>query len=151
MNGFQGETMAGRIWHWTIHGVPRPQLRPRAMRFGKGVRVYDPPQNQDWKHTIQGQLIADRPQAPLSGPLMISLDFAMPKPKGASKKQLMWHVKKPDVDNLAKSVKDAMKGIVFEDDSQVVRLEVKKAYADSPGVLIRVCQITPLEIPKHGG
>ena len=37
--------------------------------------------------------------------------------------------KKPDVDNVAKSVLDALNGVAWLDDSQVVRLEISKSYS----------------------
>lgn len=51
------------------------------------------------------------------------------------------HEKKPDLDNLAKSVLDALNGIVWRDDAQVASLSMSKQIAagdECPGVLIRV-------------
>ena len=41
---------------------------------------------------------------------------------------------KPDIDNLEKLVKDAMKGIIYRDDSLVVGVHKLKQYAEPPGV-----------------
>jgi Holliday junction resolvase RusA-like endonuclease len=47
-------------------------------------------------------------------------------------------IKKPDIDNLAKSVLDGMNGIVWRDDSQIVSLHVTKVYASGTGVDVLV-------------
>ena len=43
-----------------------------------------------------------------------------------------WHIRKPDADNVSKAVKDALRGIAFDDDSQVACLLVVKVYAATP-------------------
>jgi Holliday junction resolvase RusA-like endonuclease len=45
---------------------------------------------------------------------------------------------KPDMDNVLKALFDAMNGVVFKDDVQVVSLTAAKRYSDSPGVWVRV-------------
>jgi hypothetical protein len=50
-------------------------------------------------------------------------------------------VKKPDLDKLVRSVKDALKNVVWADDSQVTFIRAMKAYAvggDAPRVLVSV-------------
>jgi Holliday junction resolvase RusA-like endonuclease len=46
--------------------------------------------------------------------------------------------KKPDIDNIAKSHLDAMNGIVYKDDVQVIFISVKKIYSSITGVDILV-------------
>lgn len=48
--------------------------------------------------------------------------------------------KKPDVDNIFKCVTDAMSGIAYKDDKQIVAATVNKWYAEVPRVevLIRI-------------
>ena len=47
-------------------------------------------------------------------------------------------VKKPDLDNVAKAILDAMNGIVYMDDSQVVGLSVHKFYAEEDEINIKI-------------
>lgn len=65
---------------------------------------------------------------PLEGPIFLVARFCMPRPKGMIWKRKpmprVWHSSKPDEDNLAKSLKDAMAKVVdpcqlWRDDSQV--------------------------------
>lgn len=70
------------------------------------------------------------------------LTFFMPIPvswskakKEAATKGDVLPTTKPDIDNLAKCVLDALNGIAYRDDNQVVRLEVSKFYGE-PATLI---------------
>jgi Holliday junction resolvase RusA-like endonuclease len=68
----------------------------------------------------------------LSGvPVQMGVLFIMPRGRHPASS---WHFQKPDLDNLVKSVKDAMTGIVYEDDSLVCREELLKLYDDSVGL-----------------
>lgn len=49
--------------------------------------------------------------------------------------------KKPDIDNITKCVLDALNGIAYHDDSQIVRLTVEKFYAQQPRVEVDICDI----------
>lgn len=52
------------------------------------------------------------------------------------------HIKRPDIDNLIKSVADCMNGIVWKDDSQIVHIgEVRKVYSDNPGIEVEVVEL----------
>lgn len=50
----------------------------------------------------------------------------------------MAHLQKPDWDNIAKSVCDAFKGIVWDDDSRVVMGQVQKSWAAQPMIRVTV-------------
>jgi len=66
----------------------------------------------------------------------VVLTFVFERPRGHyGKKGLRpsapkFHVKRPDVDKLARAALDSLTHIVFADDSQVTRLMAKKEYAD---------------------
>ena len=82
---------------------------------------------------------------PLETPVSVYLYIRLPIPKSYPKKRQEACLsgserptKKPDIDNLAKSVLDGMNGVIFCDDKQVVSLHLKKVYASDPGVDILV-------------
>lgn len=82
---------------------------------------------------------------PMKGPLVLKAAFVLPRPKRLIwKNRLMARLPceaKPDLDNLLKSLKDALTGIIWLDDSQVVRVEANKWYAagdEQPGVEVSV-------------
>lgn len=89
---------------------------------------------------------------PFEGPLSVSLRFRMPIPKSATKRARLGmaageiaHTSRPDLDNCQKAILDAMNGVVFHDDSQIVRSFTTKLYAEQPGVDVRVEAFQPQE------
>lgn len=63
--------------------------------------------------------------------------FDIPKSYTKRKKQLIEDgrlrpTKKPDADNIAKIICDALNGVAFKDDSQIVDLTVRKFFTDQP-------------------
>ena len=47
-------------------------------------------------------------------------------------------IKKPDIDNIAKIILDALNKLAFQDDSQIIKLNIEKAYAEEPKVYIKI-------------
>lgn len=128
------------IIKFTIEGKPEPQGRPRAVRMGAGVRMYDPPKSKVFKQAVsmKGRAYMSRSHLEAyTGALSVELDFYFIPPKSYTKKRLKsiidkeeLYVKKPDLDNLAKGVLDALNGICFEDDAQIVEMTLRKHYSD---------------------
>jgi Holliday junction resolvase RusA-like endonuclease len=68
-----------------------------------------------------------RGEAPLRGPLKLSIVFVMPRPKSVTRQH---HTIKPDLTKLLRSTEDALTGIVWADDSQIVQFgNMEKRYA----------------------
>ena len=77
-------------------------------------------------------------------PVELWIDFSMPRPKhhyskkgGLTAKyqgQHNWHIIRPDATKLLRSAEDAMTGVVWKDDAQVVDIQLCKTWAiqDSP-------------------
>ena len=83
----------------------------------------------------------------LKGPVEIRIACWFERPKGHSKKRSQQRepkITKPDLDNLAKAILDALNKTAYDDDGQVCRLTVEKWYVgglyDSVGTEIEVCQ-----------
>jgi len=121
---------------FTVYGSPVPQGRPRFFRRGNHVGVYDPAKSKDWKSEIRRQAIEQKAKI-LDGPLNMNLYFYLPRPKSLPKK-VLYHIKKPDVDNLVKAVKDSLKGVCYHDDSQIICIVASKEYDAQPRVEILV-------------
>jgi Holliday junction resolvase RusA-like endonuclease len=69
----------------------------------------------------------------------------MPIPASISRKKLelylggaIRHIKRPDLDNLIKFVKDCANGVLWKDDSQIISLNASKAYHPDPQTEIRL-------------
>ena len=125
-----------------IHSIPRPQ---KQTQFGKH-RAYDP--SKQYKQAIQWQIRPHAPKDPLTGALHVDMTFYLPIPKGTSKilsRQMIngtaLPYKRPDLDNLAYIVTNAMKEIIYEDDSQIVDLILTKRYAETPKTVIKVIEL----------
>lgn len=127
--------------HFWVHGNPKPQARPRAVRRGRFVTIYSP--KSDWYKQVVKETSLNRPEMPLSAALRVEMEFRMPRPKSARKTQF-WAIKRPDLDNLAKAVMDAMtEAGWWKDDSLIVVLNTKKYLAHSeekPGVYVSVME-----------
>lgn len=123
-----------------IYGCPVPQGRPRFQKIGNFVKPYDPQESKSWKETVKSQVIDRGGATILDGALTMTLRFHLPRPKSLPKK-VTHHTKKPDVDNLVKAIKDALRGICYNDDSQIVDLHAHKEYHEQPGVTIQISKI----------
>lgn len=129
-----------------VEVIPVAKGRPRFAKRGKFVSTYTPEKTKTYETIITTSAKqAMGATSPLEGPLRASIDFYMPIPASGSKalKKAMLegkekHIKKPDLDNLIKAVTDAMNGIVYLDDSQIVRLVTRKVYSDLPRVNITI-------------
>lgn len=110
--------------------------------------MHDPKTSADWKKDIKNQVLAIPERKPPSHePLAMRLRFFLPRPTTLPKKTHL-HVKRPDLDNLAKAVKDSIgKGVTYHDDSQIVALVAVKEYSPEPGVEIEVWEIA--QSPKR--
>ncbi len=50
-------------------------------------------------------------------------------------------IKRPDIDNLAYMITNAMKGLFYEDDSQIVDLLLHKRYAEETRTVVKVIEL----------
>ena len=137
-----------------IPGKPHAQGRHRAVRMGKSVRMYDHPASAKWKKMAAKEMMAQRTGSPwiASEPLLLRIRAMYPLPRSSWRQlapiPVRWRIERPDVDNIAKAVMDAAQGVLFGDDSQVVRLEVDKlvcAQGEEPRVEITVEQLGEYE------
>ena len=127
---------------------PVEQARPRATRMGRGIRLYDPKKVSVYKKQLAMMCKFQYKQAPLTGPLMVELNFFRHIQSSISKKERELRmsgghrpVVKPDTDNYIKSTLDGLNGLLWEDDNQIVDLVAHKYYSDKPRVEIEVTKL----------
>ena len=121
-----------------IIGKPIPKGRPRFFRAGAHVGTYTPTKTRKWEEFVRFQAVQYRPKKLWEGPISMALTFMMPRPKSLPKK-VVYHIKKPDLDNLAKSIKDALQGIIYKTDSQIIILNLEKKYTlNEYGVVVKM-------------
>lgn len=124
---------------------PVPQLRPRVSSRGGYVRVYDPPKVKQFKSLLRSLAVNQYTRPPLLGPLSVSLTFYRPVQKSISQTERERRlsnqskpVVKPDTDNYIKATLDALNGILWHDDAQIVKIEAEKKYSDHPKITVSV-------------
>ena len=129
----------------TFDFPPVAQARPRATRFGKGIRLYDPKQVHVYKAQLAQSAQFMYHDEPLAGPLKVELWFYRPVQKSISKKERSLRLTgarrptvKSDVDNYIKSTLDGLNGLLWEDDRQIVDIIAHKYYSDQPRIEIKV-------------
>ena len=120
-----------------IPGIPAPQGSAKAFpRRGGGVIVtHDNKHTVPWRVQIRSALYAWRPLLRLgrvqipAGPVVVRLEFVMPR-RVREPKVLQAHTRKPDLDKLVRAALDAMTGVLYKDDAQVVGVEASKRTAN---------------------
>ena len=83
--------------------------------------------------------------------VIITASFLPPKSASKRKKVEMlegkiYPTKKPDIDNILKVVLDALNGLAYRDDSQVISCTVLKTYGEEEGVYVSVGKFENYEI-----
>ena len=96
--------------------------RPRVTRSG---RVYYPVKYREWvkemKERLSDVYVPD-------GPIIVEITFVIQRPQRLGAGEREYHDKRPDIDNLVKSVLDALP---IDDDARVVKIIADKFYASS--------------------
>lgn len=133
-----------------VEGTPAPGGSKNAFPFKRadgslGVRVVDDGKgNKAWRAIVGWTAkarMAELTLQPLPGALQVAFDFIMPRPKTVTRPR---HIVKPDLTKLMRSTEDAMTGIVWLDDAQIVSQALTKRYAsdgEASGVFIVVNQL----------
>lgn len=130
---------------FTVFGEPVAQGRPRATTINGHVRMYDPKKSREFKQYVRLVASEHCPEKLLEGPVSLVVRVYKPTLKSFSKKKKsaaergeLRPVTKPDVDNYVKAIKDALKQVIWKDDSQVVDLRVSKYYSEKPRIEVEI-------------
>ena len=122
-----------------IYGEPVPQGRPRFARMGNYVHAYDPQKSKDYKRLVR-LWVTERLKKidgfkPYENALYVDLTFYVGIPSSWSKKKrieaangVIRPVSKNDLDNLYKSVTDAVNGLLWVDDGIITDAHIRKRY-----------------------
>lgn len=117
---------------FTIPGVPVPKARPRVVRG----HTYTPKKTKDYETLVKDVYKATVGEYLGDSAIVATIDlyFPIPESYSKSKKQRIAageikHTKRPDVDNCAKAILDALNEVAYRDDSQIVESRITKHYA----------------------
>ena len=129
----------------TIPAVPVAQPRQRHALIAGHVRNYTPTTHPVTAFKATCRMAAQQAYqgAPLEGPLHLSATFVLPRRKAAPKRTSgrLPHDRKPDIENLAKSLLDALTGLLWLDDRQIAYANLVKweaAVDEAPHVVVTV-------------
>jgi len=141
-----------------VEGIPKPAGSKTAFAIKKGgvytgrTVVMDAcKKTKSWQATVKAEAKKHAPETPVVGAVWVEFRFFIPRPKshfGTGKNSKLLKplapsdpVGKPDVLKLARAVEDAMTGIIYVDDSQIIVEDLQKCYDPDHvhcGVLIKV-------------
>lgn len=132
-----------------INKTPQPQSRPRFTARGRYVHAYE-----NKKITMYKRMVAATYQSyfgavkPTEKAIAVDVVFYRPVQKSISKIERQRRLTgkslpaiKPDIDNYVKAILDALNGVAFRDDKQIISLNAKKLYSDKPRTEIEIKEI----------
>lgn len=136
---------------FTVPGQPKGKARARTVRRGGGKSFsYTPEGTVLYENLIKTCYLQDAGHVLFNDGQPLAVDiiafYEVPKSYSKKKKQEMldgqlYPTKKPDIDNIAKCVLDALNKLAYRDDTQVVRLHMEKHYAEIPRVEVEIREV----------
>lgn len=160
------EIRPGQYFSCFVPGLAKTSGSKRAFqnpKTGKLIVTADNPKQKTWQQAVKWQAMQDfRRQNPFEGPLTLDLIFIKPQPgwlKRSGKYSDQLHdwahlcepATKPDGLKLGRAVEDALSGIVYLDDAQIVEHHLRKAFGTRPGVQIIVRSFVQDSQPQMKG
>jgi Holliday junction resolvase RusA-like endonuclease len=130
------------IRQFFVPGAPQGKGRARVAMIAGHARAYTPEKTASYESLIKAQYHLMYPgELPILGEVNMEIRawFEIPKSTSGKKAAAMLRqdinpTKKPDSDNIAKCVCDALNGIAYRDDTQIINLHISKRYAERAGV-----------------
>jgi len=135
------------MMRFTVPGQPVGKARARTIVNRGRVHSYTPNKTTAYESTVRLAFTAAYPgHVPLEGPIhLTAYAYFMPpkclKPKPPYSHEDIPHTKRPDSDNICKSIFDAGNGVIWRDDSQIAELTIKKSYSMRPRVDVWIMQV----------
>lgn len=132
------------IYEFEVEGKVVGKQRPRV-NMNTGM-VYTPNKTKDYEYLVQQSFKLKYPRfQEITGRVGIEIIAYIKIPKSTPKKDIekmlegeISPTKKPDIDNIAKSLLDAMNNFVFHDDNAVSKITVEKKYSLEDKTYIKV-------------
>lgn len=125
----------------TVYGKPQGKGRPRYTTRGGRVIAYTPMSTKAYEDKIRQAWKEQDGRTFGFGPMAMILKAYYPIPartKRAERDAMLAGqipvTNKPDLDNVLKSVMDALTGLAYKDDRQVTTISATKAYSDAPRI-----------------
>lgn len=134
----------------TVPGPPKGKARARTVR-GRGGQTfsYTPEGTVLYENLVKTCYSQNCRFSFQNGEALdvhIHAFYDIPKSTSKKKREQMLSgdilpTKKPDIDNIAKCILDALNGVAYHDDTQVVLLTIRKSYSEIPRVEVEINKI----------
>lgn len=131
---------------FTVPGQPYGKGRPRVGSVHGRARMFTPEKTVNYENLVA--VCAQEAMAGaalIEGAVYVTLSIQCQIPASWSKKKQelaaagkVYPTTKPDIDNVEKIIYDAINGVVWKDDVQVVDVRKVKRYGPVPGVSVRI-------------
>lgn len=132
---------------FTIDGEVVSKARPRFN--SKTHHTYTPEKTVKWENWCRLEYQNQSDVFFGDSPLIVTITSYFKIPKSFSKKKVIdaldgviTPTKKPDCDNIAKSILDSLNGIAYDDDKNVIQLAVVKKYGNRPYTEVEIKEYT---------
>lgn len=127
---------------FVVEGKPVGKGRPRLARYG----VYTPSKTINYEYLVKFSYLQITNEKISNGAIKIEIWAYFETNKSDSQKKQkellgQAYTKKPDIDNLAKSILDGLNGIAYGDDNQVTELILHKLYSDRARAEIEITEV----------
>lgn len=150
-------SMSRRVVSFQVFGIAQPKGSTRAFiprGWKRPIITTDNPKSKGWQQLVAEQAQTVAREGLFLGPVVLRVVFQLPRPQSLPKHR-QHHTKKPDLDKLIRSTKDALKGVLYTDDAQVVDIHAQKVYAptgSAPCALVTLEEAdapAPLQTSAH--
>ena len=115
-----------------VPGQPIAKGRPRMTKTG---HVYTPRKTREYENLIK-RCFYEQHGEKLSGPIELKMWAYFRKPKTKAVSDML---SRPDIDNIVKTI-DALNGVAFDDDKQIVKVTAEKLYSTEPRLEIELIE-----------
>lgn len=124
-------------WSATIDVAPTAKGAVKVSMRSGFVRKYTPQKTRDAMNDVRYALKAAN--APLfEGAVVLTVHFSLVRPKSVSVKKRPHATARGDLSNYIKMFEDAANGILWHDDSQVVKIDALKFYGERASIFVQV-------------
>lgn len=135
-------------FRFMVPGEPVGKGRPRVVRRGGFTQTYTPEKTASYENLVKLEFQRQGGRMLNDGPVFLSIQAWYGIPKSASKRKreammggLIRPTRKPDCSNVLKSIEDALNGLAYRDDSQIVKVAMQKWYSDEPRVEVEIEEV----------
>lgn len=142
---------------FSVMGEPVAKGRGKVAVIAGHATVYTPPKTRKAEETFAARAMKSAPSEPTLDALEVELTFVLSPPKSWPKwkaeavaEGLVPHTTRPDLDNYVKLALDALNGLFFVDDKQIIGITARKKYGLIPQTRVVLRRLPPApEAPRR--